>query len=102
MLLQAEHSRRSSEIPKQLHESEQGVEYTFQLADIIEAYEAAVRLGPAGAKTGLGNIVEQSHRFGTNKIRIRQADTVSENRRYSIINTEYSSFFYQGYPACYV
>lgn len=70
-----------------MHNKEQQKQGAFykQLADIIKNYDDVILFGPTNAKVELLNILNADHHFENIKIRVEQADKMTENQEHAFV-----------------
>ncbi len=80
-----EHSLSKSE--NLMHNKEQQKQGAFykHLADIIKNYDDVILFGPTNAKVELLNILNADHHFENIKIRVEQADKMTENQEHAFV-----------------
>ena len=76
-----------------MHNKEQQKQGAFykQLADIIKNYDDVILFGPTNAKVELLNILNADHHFENIKIRVEQADKMTENQEHAFVKDYFSN-----------
>ena len=70
-----------------MHNKEQQKQGEFykQLADIIKNHDDVILFGPTNAKVELLNILNADHHFEHIKIKVEQADKMTENQEHAFV-----------------
>ncbi|MBP6456801.1 MAG: hypothetical protein KA275_08735 [Chitinophagaceae bacterium] len=76
-----------------MHNKEQQKQGAFykQLADIIKNYDDVILFGPTNAKVELLNILNADHHFENIKIRVEQADKMTENQEHAFVKEYFAN-----------
>ena len=77
---------------KGIHHKEQQQQSAFykQLGEMIIKYEDVLLFGPTEAKTELLNVLKKDHHFDNIKIKVKQADKMSENQQHAFVREYFS------------
>lgn len=76
----------------QMHnrEQHQQAEYYKKLGGVIRHYEEVIIFGPTDAKVELLNTLTNDHNFTNVKIKIQQADKMTENQQHAYVKKYFS------------
>jgi len=76
----------------QMHnrEQHQQAEYYRKLGEVIRHYEEVVIFGPTDAKVELLNLLTRNHHFANIKIKLEQADKMTENQQHAFVRKYFS------------
>ncbi len=66
-------------------EQHQQAEYYKKIGQVIQNYEEVILFGPTSAKTELLNTLAGDHLFSSIKIKIQQADKMTENQQHAFV-----------------
>ena len=82
---QKEHSLGKSEDGMHSKEQHQQSEYYKRIAEAIRKYEDVIIFGPTDAKLELLNLLRADHNFQHIKIKIEQADKMTQNQEHAFV-----------------
>ena len=85
-----EKSMRRSENQMHNRENHEQAEYYKKLGEAIRHYEEVVIFGPTDAKVELLNVLTKDHRFAGIKIKIKEADKMTENQQHAFVKKYFS------------
>jgi nitrogenase subunit NifH len=71
-------------------EQHQQAEYYRALGKVIKNYEEVILFGPTDAKTELFNLLTADHLYSKIKIKVKQADKMSEGQQHAYIKDYFS------------
>ena len=71
-------------------EQHQQSDYYKKLGEVIRNYEEVLLFGPTGAKVELFNILKADHHFSKVKIKVMQADKMSEHQQHAYVKNYFS------------
>lgn len=86
-----EHSLSKNENLMHNKEQHQQSEYYKKLEDTIKNYNEVILFGPTEAKAELNNILKLDHRFHDIKIKIQQADKMTENQKHAFVKEYFTN-----------
>ena len=73
-------------------EQHQQADYYKMLGEAIKNYENVVLFGPTDAKTELFNILTADQHFSKIKIKVKQADKMTENQQHAFVKDYFSKY----------
>jgi len=77
----------------QMHKKENHdrTEYFKKLGEVIRHYEDVIIFGPTDAKVELLNMLSKDHKFSNIKIKVEQADKMTENQKHAFVRSYFST-----------
>jgi nitrogenase subunit NifH len=85
-----EHSLSRGEHLMHNKEQHQQAEYYKKLGETIRNYEDVILFGPTDAKVELYNVLKADHNFHEVKIKVQQADKMTENQQHAFVKEYFS------------
>lgn len=85
-------SLHQGEIRMHNKEQHQQADYYKMLGEAIKNYENVVLFGPTDAKTELFNILTADQHFSKIKIKVKQADKMTENQQHAFVKDYFSKY----------
>lgn len=75
-----------------MHQEEQHEQSSYykSLGEIIKKYDEVVLFGPTAAKTELFNMLKKDHHFDKIKIKMENADKMTENQQHAFVKEYFS------------
>lgn len=73
-------------------EQHQQADYYKMLGEAIKNYENVILFGPTDAKTELFNILTADQHFSKIKIKVKQADKMTENQQHAFVKDYFSKY----------
>lgn len=85
-------SLHQGEIRMHNKEQHQQADYYKMLGAAIKNYENVILFGPTDAKTELFNILTADQHFSKIKIKVKQADRMTENQQHAFVKDYFSKY----------